>query len=59
MKQRFCDFCKREILNDYHKLTKVEHIDKKIVMNHSGDMCIQCYDNSMMECKRDDANGTD
>ena len=58
MKRRFCDFCKREIPGDYHKLALVEHKDKKIVMNHSGDMCIQCYDNSRMECKRDDVNAT-
>jgi hypothetical protein len=44
MKKRKCDFCLKDIEGKYHKLCLVEYMDKRMTMNHSGDMCLSCYE---------------
>lgn len=43
MKHRYCDFCKKVIFGDYHKVTTVKHENKKQILTHSADMCNDCY----------------
>lgn len=53
MKKRYCDQCHKEIptKTNYFKVCLQEHIDKRQILTHVGDLCASCWKNNLGERK--------